>query len=116
MRPAISVSAGARPPVDPELTARRPRNKLSVENCLFKNGYSAAARGSQPARHSTLNTHLRGRPHTLLLDGLHRGEPGAAAALLAQVYGELRQLGRAKFAEIKDFAVKGCPDSPAIYA
>ena len=35
---------------------------------------------------------------TLLLDALHRGEPDAAGALLAQVYAELRQLARAKMA------------------
>jgi RNA polymerase sigma factor (TIGR02999 family) len=35
---------------------------------------------------------------TLLLDALHRGEPDAAGALLAQVYSELRQLARAKMA------------------
>lgn len=35
---------------------------------------------------------------TLLLDALHRGEPDAADALLAQVYAELRQLARAKMA------------------
>ena len=33
---------------------------------------------------------------TLLLDALHRGEPDAAGALLAQVYAELRHLARAK--------------------
>ena len=35
---------------------------------------------------------------TLLLDALHRGEPDAAGALLAQVYAELRALARAKMA------------------
>ncbi len=35
---------------------------------------------------------------TLLLDAIHRGEPDAAGALLAQVYAELRQLARAKMA------------------
>ncbi len=35
---------------------------------------------------------------TLLLDALHRGEPDAAGALLAQVYAELRTLARAKMA------------------
>ena len=35
---------------------------------------------------------------TLLLDALHRGEPNAAGALLAQVYAELRTLARAKMA------------------
>jgi RNA polymerase sigma factor (TIGR02999 family) len=35
---------------------------------------------------------------TLLLDAIHRGEPDAPAALLAQVYAELRQLARAKMA------------------
>jgi len=35
---------------------------------------------------------------TLLLDALHRGEPNAAAALLSQVYAELRELARAKMA------------------
>ena len=35
---------------------------------------------------------------TLLIEALHRGEPDAAGALLAQVYAELRQLARAKMA------------------
>jgi RNA polymerase sigma factor (TIGR02999 family) len=35
---------------------------------------------------------------TLLLDAIHRGEPDAPAALLSQVYAELRQLARAKMA------------------
>ncbi len=35
---------------------------------------------------------------TLLLGAIQRGEPDAAAALLAQVYAELRQLARAKMA------------------
>ena len=35
---------------------------------------------------------------TLLLDAIHRGEPAAPSALLAQVYAELRQLARAKMA------------------
>ena len=35
---------------------------------------------------------------TLLLEALHRGEPDAADALLAQVYAELRALARAKMA------------------
>ncbi len=35
---------------------------------------------------------------THLLDALHRGEPDAAGALLAQVYAELRSLARAKMA------------------
>ena len=35
---------------------------------------------------------------THLLAAIHRGEPAAAGALLAQVYDELRQLARAKMA------------------
>src|SRR4051812_2939886 len=35
---------------------------------------------------------------TLLLEAVHRGEPDAAGALLAQVYGELRRLARSKMA------------------
>ena len=35
---------------------------------------------------------------TLLLEAIHRGDPDASAALLAQVYAELRALARAKMA------------------